>query len=122
MLYPPYGIPCLPVNNHPKKGLQSLTELTDPPASPELAMARRVLRESKFSHDTQEIAYLAPLGRAITLRGIGYGKHSQRKKECILFSLKTFSHKTVSNHSVITLPRGLCGLLKALSDAEGERP
>jgi len=82
-----------------------------------------VLRESRFSHDTPEIAYLAPLGLAITLRGIVYGKDSKRKKEeCILFSLKTFSHKTVSNHSVVILLRGLCGLLKALSDAEGERP
>ena len=67
-----------------------------------------MLRESRFSHDTQEIAYLAPLGRAITLRGIVYGKGSKRKKECILFSLKTFSHKTVSNHSVIILLRGPC--------------
>jgi len=73
--------------------------------------AHRALRESGFSHDTQEIAYLAPLGRAITLRGIVYGKGSKRKKEeCILFSLKTFSHKSVSNHSVVTLLRGLCGL------------
>ena len=85
-------------------------------------MAGRVLRESRFSHDSQEIAYLAPLGRAITLRGIVYGKGSKRKKECILFSLKTFSHKTVSNHSIVMLLRGPCGLLKALSDVEGERP
>jgi len=70
----------------------------------------RVVRVSRFSHDTQEIAYLAPLGRAITLRGIVYGKGFKRKKECILFSLKTFSHKTVSNHSVVTLLRGPCGL------------
>ena len=82
--------------------------------------ASRVLRESRFSHDTQGIAYLAPLGRAITLRGIVYGKGSKGKKECILFSLKTFSHKTVSNHSVIILLRGPCPLLKALSDVEGE--
>jgi len=82
-----------------------------------------VLRESKFSHDAQEIAYLAPPGRAITLRGIVYGKGFERKNEKpILFSLKTLSHKTVSNHSVIMLLRGLSVLLKALSDAEGERP
>jgi hypothetical protein len=74
-------------------------------------MAGRVLRESRFSHDTPEIAYLAPLGRAITLRGIVYGKGSERKKEaCILFSLKAFSHETVSNHSVVVLLRGLWGL------------
>jgi hypothetical protein len=61
-------------------------------------------------------------GRAITLCGIVYGKGSKRKKEeCILFSLKTFSHKTVSNHSVVMLPRGLSVLLKALSDVERER-
>jgi hypothetical protein len=39
-----------------------------------------------------------------------YGEGFKRKKECILFSLKTFSHKTVSNHSVVILLRGLCGL------------
>jgi hypothetical protein len=50
------------------------------------------------------------------------GKVLKGKKECILFSLKTFSHKTVSNHSVFTLLRGLSVLLKALSDAEGEQP
>jgi hypothetical protein len=50
------------------------------------------------------------MGRAITLRGIVYGKGFERKKECILFSLKTLSHKTVSNHSEVTLLRGLCGL------------
>jgi hypothetical protein len=51
-----------------------------------------------------------------------YGKGFERKKEAyILFSLKTFSHKTVSNHSVVTLLRGPCGLLKALSGVEGER-
>jgi hypothetical protein len=59
-----------------------------------------VLRESRFSHDTQEIAYLAPLGRAITLRVIVYGEGFKRKKERILFSLKTFTHKTVSNHFI----------------------
>ena len=61
------------------------------------------LRESRFSHDTQEIAYLAPLGRAITLRGIVYGKGFKREKECVHFPLETFTHKTVSNHSIITL-------------------
>ena len=81
--------------------------------------AHRVLRESRFSHDTQEIAYLAPLGLAITLRGIVYGKGSKRKKEWILFSLKTFSHKTVSNHSVVNLLRGLCELER--SERAGER-
>jgi hypothetical protein len=55
-------------------------------------MAGRVLRESRSSHDTQEIACLAPLGRAITLRGIVYGKGLERKKECVFF-LKTFTHK-----------------------------
>ena len=55
------------------------------------------------------------------LRGIVYGEGFERKKECILFSLKTFSHKTVSNHSVVISLSGLCGLLKALSDVEGER-
>jgi len=58
----------------------------------------------------QQIAYLAPLGRAITLGGIVYGKGFERKKEYILFSLKTFSHKTVSNHSVVTLLSDLSGL------------
>ena len=33
-------------------------------------MAGRVLRASRFSRDTQKIAYLAPPGLAITLRGI----------------------------------------------------
>jgi len=114
------------VNNHPKKGWVALdpervfnlsqSSRTRPPLSaqqegrPELAMAGRVLRESRFSQDTQAIAYLAPLGSAITLRGIVYGEGFERKKECILFSLKTFSHKTVSNHSVVMLLRGLCGL------------
>jgi hypothetical protein len=83
--------------------------------------AHRELRESRFSHDTPEIAYLAPPGRTITLRGIVYGKGFRRKKECILFSLNTFPHKTVSNHPLLNLLRGLWGLLKALSDAEGER-
>jgi hypothetical protein len=82
--------------------------------------ALRALRESRFSRDTQEIAYLAPLGRAITLRGIVYGKGSQRKKEeCILFSLKTFSHKTVSNHPVVTLLRGPCPPSAALQALAG---
>ena len=49
------------------------------------------------------------------------GKVFKGKKECILFSLKTFSHKTVSNPSVVILLSGLCGLLKALSDVERER-
>ncbi|HUT69186.1 MAG TPA: hypothetical protein VMW89_00800, partial [Desulfatiglandales bacterium] len=49
-------------------------------------------------------------GRAITLRGITYGKGFERKKECILFSLKTLSHKAVSNHSVVILLSGLSGL------------
>jgi len=80
-----------------------------------------VLRELRFSHDTQELAYLAPPGRAVTLRVIVYGKGSKRKKECILLSLKTSPHKTVSNHPVVTLLRGPSVLLKALSDVEGER-
>ena len=63
-----------------------------------------------ISHAVEPIAYLAPLGRAITLCGIVYGKGSKRKKEWILFSLKTSSHKTVSNHSLVNLLRGPCGL------------
>ena len=47
--------------------------------------AHRALRESRFSHTTQEIAYLAPPGRAITLRGIVYGKGSKRKKKNAFF-------------------------------------
>ena len=73
----------------------------------------------KISHATQEIAYLAPLGRASTLRGIVYGKGSKRKKECILFSLKTFSHKTVSNHSVVNSLRGPCPPSAALQALAG---
>ena len=81
-----------------------------------------MLRESRFSHDTPDIAYLAPLGRAITLRGILYGKGSKRKKEeCILFSLKTFSHETVSDDSIVTLLRGPCGLERLLRKLEGAR-
>jgi hypothetical protein len=84
--------------------------------------AHRELRESRFSHDTPEIAYLAPLGLAVTLRVIVYGKGSKRKKEeYILPSLETFSHKTVSNHSVVVLIRGLCGLERLLSKLEGAR-
>jgi hypothetical protein len=49
------------------------------------------------------------------------GKVLRKKEEYILFSLKTFSHKAVSNHSVVILLRGLSVRLKALSDVEGER-
>jgi len=63
-----------------------------------------VLRESRFSHDTQEIAYLAPIGgHAITLRGIVYGE----------------GFKTVSNHSVVILLCDLCVLER--SERAGER-
>jgi len=44
-----------------------------------------VLRASRFSQHIQEIAYLAPLGRAITLRGIVYAKGSQGKKSAFFF-------------------------------------
>jgi hypothetical protein len=50
------------------------------------------------------------------------GKALKRKKEeSILFSFKAFSHKTVSNHSLVNILRGPSVLLKALSDVEGER-
>jgi len=87
--------------------MKSLTELTEP-------------QSMRTSHAVKPIAYLAPLGRAITLRGIVYGKGFERKKEeCILFSLKTLSHETVSNHSVVTLLRGLCPPLAALQALTG---
>jgi len=45
-------------NNHPQKGLLGLTLR----GSLISHGAHRELRESRFSHDTQEIAYLAPKG------------------------------------------------------------
>jgi hypothetical protein len=44
-----------------------------------------VLGESRFFRDTQEIAYVAPPGRAIMLRGIVYGKGSKRKNKNSFF-------------------------------------
>ena len=70
----------------------------------------RVLRESTFSQNTQEIAYLAPIGGCNHATRDCVWEGFERKKEWILFSLKTFSHKTVSNHFVTISLRGLCGL------------
>ena len=115
------------VNNHPKKGWVALdpervfnlsqSSRTRPPLSaqqegrPELAMAGRVLRESKFSQDTQAIAYLALIGACNhAARDCVWDTGFKRKKESILFSLKTLPHKTVSNHSVGILLRDLWGL------------
>jgi len=60
-------------------------------------------------------------GRSITLRGIVYGKGFKRKKECILFSLKTFSHKTVSNLMPLSIPPCTLWAQAILSRVEGER-
>jgi len=58
-------------------------------------MAGRVLRESRFSHDTQKIAYLAPLGRAITISGIVYGKGLKRYIDVTEKSTLSKFHKPI---------------------------
>jgi len=53
----------------------------DPERVFDLSQSPRGTQRIKILYDTQETAYLAPLGRAITLCGIVYGKGSERKKE-----------------------------------------
>ena len=73
--------------------------------------ALRGLRESRFSQDTQQIAYLAPKGACDhAARDCVWERFYKEKREISFSLVKTFSHEAVSNHFLFMLLSGLCGL------------